>query len=398
MAPRPHDVALARDAVTIAARVPKNATLESLLRANAISADLTSSLISAVGGVFNPRGLRANQAYRLTRTLDGLFREFQYEIDASRFLRVVSRNPRDDGQPQFDVVVESYPRDVTVEAVSAEITRERSSLVAAVGATGENVQLALLLADVFGGEVDFNSELQPGDRAEVLFERVKQNGEFAGYGDVTAAVLDNRGRRLTAVRFVGADGKPGWYDEHGQSLKRQFLKSPLRLEPDPRVTSRFSYRRLHPIFGDYRAHLGVDYGAAYGAPVVAVASGTVELAGWSGEAGRLVQIRHAGGYETLYLHLSAFAPGIRPGARVDQGQLIGHVGASGAATGPHLDYRVKKGGVYVNPLAELSRMPKGESIPADLSGAFARARDLALGDLRDRVSLASQTAIPRPRR
>jgi murein DD-endopeptidase MepM/ murein hydrolase activator NlpD len=374
-----HDIALPIDTSIVSGRVPRNATLESLLKQNAVEPDLAASMAGAAGAVFNPRSLRADRSYRLVKTLDGLFREFQYQIDAERFLRVVFRDRSHDGEPQFDVAVLPYPKSISVDAVTAEITRDRSSLVGAFDAIGENLSLPLELAGIFGGEVDFNSDLQPGDRVSVLFERVMRDGEPAGYGAVQGAVLENAGRRLTAVRFTDSEGKPAWYDEQGRSLKRQFLKSPLPFEP--RITSRFSVRRLHPIFGQYRAHLGVDYAAPVGTPVVAAAAGIVTVADWSGDAGRMVAVRHAGGYETAYLHLSSFAPGIRAGTHVAQGQLLGRVGATGAATGPLLDYRIKKNGVNVNPVVELSKMPPGEPIAPAFAGAFEHERDRVLGAL-----------------
>jgi murein DD-endopeptidase MepM/ murein hydrolase activator NlpD len=187
-------------------------------------------------------------------------------------------------------------------------------------------------------------------------------------------VLQVGARRLTAFRFVRPDGKVDWYDAEGKSLRRQFLRSPFSF--NPRVTSGFSYNRFHPVHRTRRPHLGVDYGAPYGTPVLAVANGVVEFAGWSGEAGRMVRIRHAGGYKTAYLHLSSFGPGVRVGARVDQGTTIGRVGQTGTATGPHLDYRILKNNVYVNPIAELRRMPTGgEPLAAELLPEFSRQRD-----------------------
>jgi murein DD-endopeptidase MepM/ murein hydrolase activator NlpD len=313
-------------------------------------------------------------------TLDGLFREFQYQIDTDKFLKIVFHAPQaDTNAPQFDVAVVPYPKEIAEDDVTAEITREHPSLIGAFEAAGENLQLPLELATIFGGEVDFNSDLQRGDRIAVLFDRVTRDGEQAGYGDVYGAVLQNSGRRFTAVRFLAPDGTAAWYDERGQSLKRQFLKSPLPFEP--RITSKFSFHRLHPIYGTERAHLGVDYGAPAGTPVMAVAAGAVIKADWSGDAGRMVTIKHAGGYETSYLHLSAFGPGIHAGAHVTQGQLIGRVGATGAATGPHLDYRIKKNGIHVNPQTEISRMPAGTPISADLMPAFTKERDRVLAEL-----------------
>jgi murein DD-endopeptidase MepM/ murein hydrolase activator NlpD len=385
------DVLLAIDSKAIDGRVPRNATLETILRRHELSAEFTAGVVEAMRGVFNPRELRAEQAYRVTRSLDGLFREFSYQIDTDRLLRVVARSeeaPEADADgtpadevPGFDVEVVSLPKDVEVDVLSASISRDTPSLVGALAVSGETVQLALGLAEVFGGEIDFNSDLQPGDRIDVLFERYTRDDQRLGYGAIKGAVLTNDSRRIVAVGYPDADGKLAWYDEEGRSLKRQFLQSPLPF--DPRVTSPFSYRRLHPVHGTRRAHLGVDYGAPTGTRVNAVASGVVELAGWAGEGGRVVRLRHAGGYQTAYLHLSAIAPGIRPGVRVEQGDAIGRVGSSGTATGPHLDYRIIKNGTYVNPLVELKKMPKGDPIAPDARAAFEHARDAVLARLNE---------------
>ena len=384
------DVRLGPDGTTTEAVVPPNATLESLFRQEQMPAELSASILQAVRGVFNPRHLRADQVYRITRTVDGLFREFRYEIDADNVLRVAVRRPGAP-DPAIDVAVLPLPKEYEASAAVAEITRDQNSLIGAFEAAGENVHLPLQVAEIFGGEVDFNADLQLGDRVEVLFERATREGEFIGYGDVEAAVLHIGTRRLLAFRFEGTDGKVEWYDAQGRSLKRQFLRSPFSF--NPRVTSGFSYNRFHPVHGTRRPHLGVDYGAPYGTQVKAVAAGVVEFAGWSGEAGRMVRIRHAGGYKTAYLHLSSFGPGIRVGARVNQGATVGGVGQSGTATGPHLDYRILKNGVYVNPIAELRRMPAaGEPLRADQLPAFARRRDEMLRELAERVP-AGQAAV-----
>jgi murein DD-endopeptidase MepM/ murein hydrolase activator NlpD len=378
------DIVLARDGEWVEARVPRNATLESILRQQKLPIELTTAVVEAVRTVFNPRELRANQMFRITRTFDGLFREFRYQIDTDRLLRVLASPGLDAAAPALTAEVLTLPRELEVDALLAEIGDGNSSLVGAFEALGENVQLAIGLAEIFGGEVDFNSDLQDGDRVEVLFERATRHGEFIGYGAIRAAVLETGGRRITAVRFAGAGTSAGYYDEQGRSLRRQFLKSPLPFTP--RITSRFSYRRRHPLHGHVRPHLGVDYAAPTGTRVQAVAAGVVDFVGVNGEAGRMVRIRHAGGYQTAYLHLSAYGPGIRPGVRVEQGQTIGRVGQTGSATGPHLDYRIIKNGSYVNPIAELQRMPKGDPIdPASLA-EFQTVRDAALGDLDVRLA------------
>jgi murein DD-endopeptidase MepM/ murein hydrolase activator NlpD len=364
------DIVLPRDTETVEARVARHATLETLFRAHQLRADIATAAIEAVRTVISPRILRADNPYRLVRTLDGLLRRFEYQIDSDRFLQVLNE---DRSQPElFDVQVIAYQKTTELAAVRADIDKEHPSLVAAVDAAGEKVQLAIALAEVFAGDVDFESDLQPGDSVELLYEKVFREGEFAGYGNLVAARLQNDGRDLHAYRFV-QNGRAGYYDERGRSLKRVFLRSPLKFEA--RVTSGFSYRRLHPVHRRYRAHLAVDYGAPHGSPVVAVASGTVVSAGYSGASGLMVRLRHPNGFESYYLHLSSLGKGVRAGAKVNQGQQIGRVGSTGTATGPHLDYRLKRNGVFVNPLTVHRRMPPGDPIAARLRPAFDAERE-----------------------
>jgi murein DD-endopeptidase MepM/ murein hydrolase activator NlpD len=184
---------------------------------------------------------------------------------------------------------------------------------------------------------------------------------------------------LRAIRFGTPGGKPGYYDEQGRSVRRFFLRSPLKFVPQ--VTSGFSASRMHPVLHTARAHRGVDYGAARGAPVIAVAAGRVVSATFDNANGRMVRLRHASGYESYYLHLSAFAAGIRAGAHVGQGDMLGRVGSTGLATGPHLHYGLKKNGVFVNPLREQRNMPPAEAVPASMMAAFQVERDRALAEL-----------------
>jgi murein DD-endopeptidase MepM/ murein hydrolase activator NlpD len=386
------DILIPLDPNIIQARVPRHATLETLLRQHDVRADLAAALVGSVRTVFNPRQLRANQVYQLSRTIDGIINEFRYDIDGDRFLR--ARRNASGSEPAFDVAVVAIPKELVVDAVGVSVSRERPSLVGALDVLGESVPLALSLAGIFGGVIDFNSDLQPGDAVEVLFDRAVRYGEPAGYGDVRAAVLLASGRRQVAIRFETEPGRPGYYDENGRSLKRQFRATPLPF--DPRITSRFSYRRLHPVHGRVRPHLGVDYGAPTGTPVYAAAAGVVEFAGWNGEAGRMVRLRHAGGYQTLYLHLSAIPAGIRPGVRVKQDDRIGSVGMTGSATGPHLDYRIIRNGVYVNPLEERKRMPPGDPIPAARLAEFQSVRDRVMSDLRARLGAAQAATAAAP--
>jgi murein DD-endopeptidase MepM/ murein hydrolase activator NlpD len=375
---RKADIRLVAEAVrAIEARIPVRATLDSVLRGHDVDRAVVSRVVDAAQRAFNVRELRAGQPYRIVFSLDGVLRSFEYVIDRDRFLRVTT--PGIDGSGETIAEIVEYPATTTAAVVTGRITTDHPSLIGAVAHAGEQLELALLLADVFGGQVDFNSDLQPGDRFEALVEREFRDGKPAGYGHIVAATLVNDGRRLQSFRFTQEDGGTGYFDESGQSVRRLFLPSPLPF--DPRVTSRFSRRRAHPVDGVPRAHLGVDYAAAVGTPVLAVADGAVVSAGSSGASGRMIHLRHANGYETYYLHLSSFAAGMRRGARVKQGDMIGRVGATGRVTGPHLDYRVSKNGVFVDPLVERQKMPGTDPVPRERLAAFEAVRDDARAEL-----------------
>ena len=364
------DIVLSRETRVVAARVRAGATLASLLRAHDVAVADTAAIVAQAASVFDLRKVRANQPYRLETTHAGTVRGFDYEIDGDRFLRV-GRSPDD----ALVARVLPIPKTRSVEVVRGRIDREHSSLVAALDAAGETIDLTLALAGIFGGDIDFATEVQPGDHFELTVEKqFRDDRQFAGYGPILAAEFTNAGRRVRALRFTPDGGSPGYYDEHGRSMKRFFLASPLKFQPV--VTSAFSKARMHPVLREVRAHLGVDYRAPAGAPVIAVADGVVVSAGMSGGAGRMVHLRHANGFETEYLHLSAIA--VKAGARVRQGELVGRVGSSGIATGPHLDYRLKKNGAFINPITAHRAMPPADPIPTLQMAAFEAARDRAM--------------------
>ncbi len=300
------DIELKSEIVTIEARVPPHATLDALLRSQQLADPFVIAAIEAARAVFNPRQLHSDRPYRLVRSLDGMLRVFEYQIDADRFLRIVSRDR--DEPTRLDAEVVPYEKQVETVAVRGRIDADHPSVIAAMAETGETIQLAMLVAEIFSGQIDFDSDLQPGDSFDILVEKSSHDGQFSGYGAVLGARFLTDGRDLRAFRWSDpATRKAAFYDENGRSLKRFFLRSPLRFEP--RITSGFSRSRLHPVYRTYRAHLGIDYGAPVGAPVVAVASGSIVSAGWSGGGGNMVRIRHASGFESYYLHLSAFAKG-----------------------------------------------------------------------------------------
>jgi murein DD-endopeptidase MepM/ murein hydrolase activator NlpD len=370
---RVSDVILARDADLLSGFIRPGATLARMLDGLALAPDEAAALVSAVRDAFDVRRLRAGQPFEVDQLMDGRVRQFVYEIDSDSRLEV--KRAAFDGAARFLAAVVPIAKQVTVTTVEGDIDREANSLTAAIDRAGEGIDLALEMAGVFSGEIDFNSDLQPGDRFRVVVERQTREGALAGYGAILAAEFVNAGRQLRAVRFTPDGGKPGYYDEQGRSLTRFFLKSPLKFEP--RITSRFSSARRHPILKYTRAHNGVDYQAPTGAPVVSVAPGIVTMAGWTSGGGRTVRVRHPNGYESEYLHLSSIA--VRSGQRVGQGDLVGRVGATGLATGPHLHYGLRKNGAYANPVTEHRNMPAGEPVPAPLFATFIAERDRWLG-------------------
>jgi len=387
-APVRADIVLAADSEIIPGRVARGATFGAMLSEHDLHAQDIDGVLAAMSGVFDLRDVRAGQAWRFERTQDGCVRYLEYEIDPERFLRVTRA-----GEPHvFRAAIVPYDMRTDRVVVAGRIDAATSSLFAAIGAAGERPELAMALAAIFSGEVDFTSDLQPGDGFSLLVEKLYRDGRFVRYGPVQAARLRNDGRTLDAVRFAVPGRPPGYYDTSGRSLKRFFLRSPLRFEPQ--VTSGFSLARLHPVLHQVRAHSGVDYRAPVGAPVVAVATGIVSAAGWRGGGGKKVSIRHANGYESSYLHLSSIATGVRAGVHVAQGQMIGRVGATGLATGPHLDYRLSKNGRFLNPLVEHRRMPPGEPIPGASLDEFATVRDLVLARL-DAIAPAAETVAAR---
>jgi murein DD-endopeptidase MepM/ murein hydrolase activator NlpD len=368
------DVTLAAELHLVSDRVARGATLESLLRSHDVADEDVADVIAQARALFDPRKVRSDQPYLVETRDDGSLHRFEYEIDGDRLLRV----QRDEAALVAALVPIAKTR--RVDVIRGHIGRDTPSLFAAMDAAGESIDLSVALADIFSGDIDFNSDLQPGDQFTLLVEKQYRTGggaAFAGYGPILAAEFDNDGRRVRAVRYTPPGGAAGYYDEHGVSMRRFFLRSPLKFQPV--VTSAFSRSRFHPILREYRPHLGVDYRAPTGAPVVAVADGVVVEAGMAGGAGRLVHLRHANHLETEYMHLSSIA--VRAGQHVRQGDLIGRVGSSGLATGPHLDYRVKRGGVFINPLAAQREMPPADPISPAQMPRFAAARDEALARL-----------------
>ncbi|MEQ8407224.1 MAG: peptidoglycan DD-metalloendopeptidase family protein [Gammaproteobacteria bacterium] len=230
------------------------------------------------------------------------------------------------------------------------------------------------MANIFGGVIDFILDPRAGDQFSILYDEKYLDGEFIGPGDIMATQFVNQGRVYTAIRYVDEEGEVGYYSPEGESMRKAFLRNPLDVF---RISSNFNPNRRHPILNTIRAHKGTDYAAPTGTPIRATGDGRVTHAGRLGSFGNLVVVKHAGGFETKYAHLSRYARGISKGDRVRQGDVIGYVGATGGATGPHLHYEFLVNGVHQNPRTILDRLPKAESIdPTEMDRFRSQTADL----------------------
>lgn len=215
------------------------------------------------------------------------------------------------------------------------------------------------MANIFGGVIDFILDPRTGDEFSILYEEEFLDGEFIGNGQILATQFINQGKTFTAVRYINDEGEIGYYNPEGESMRKAFLRSPLDVF---RITSNFNPKRRHPILNTIRAHKGTDYAAPRGTPIRATSDGKVSRASRYGSFGNLVILEHSGGFETKYAHLSKYGKGIKRGARVRQGDIIGYVGSTGGATGPHLHYEFLMSGVHKNPRTIIDKLPKAESI------------------------------------
>lgn len=258
--------------------------------------------------------------------------------------------------------------------------RISSSLFADAAAVGLSQAQIMELAGIFGWDIDFALDLRAGDAFSVLYDEQYLDGRKIGNGDILAARFTNQGTTYTAVRFVGPDGSATYYTPEGQPMRKEFLRAPLDFT---RVSSDFNPRRLHPLFKTIRPHNGIDYSAPRGTPVYAAGGGKVIAAGYSDSCGNHVDIQHNGKYTTKYYHLDRFQ--VKAGQTVKQGQVIGAVGSTGYATGPHLHYEFLVDGIHRNP--STVALPKADSIPARLRAPFAARAGTLLAQL-DRLGSA----------
>ncbi len=338
-----------------------NQTISEVFSEQGISGVMVQEIIDCARSKYNLATVKAGYPYHIRFDAKDQFYDFEYPIDSETYLIVY----RDDDTQNLVSEIREFTFNIHVEKVTAVIY---SSLFQSIGRIGEKDALALALEDIFSSDIDFLLDIREGDSFTVIVEKKYMYGAFAGYGDVLAAAFVNDGRRIVGFRFEDENEKPAYYDADGKSLRKAFLKSPLKYS---RVSSGFSLARKHPITKKVQPHLGVDYAAPVGTPVRAVGSGRVVRAARDGNNGNMVHLRHPKGYETLYLHLSKIL--VKQGATVGQGELIGYVGSTGLSTGPHLDFRIRRYGKALNPLRII--YPPGEPVPPEKLDAFALVRD-----------------------
>ncbi|MBN2266093.1 MAG: peptidoglycan DD-metalloendopeptidase family protein, partial [Candidatus Aminicenantes bacterium] len=342
--------------------IPARSTLAELLKSRGFTDREVHDLRESVKPVYDLSRIRAGQELRLASAADGPWRRLEYDIDETRYLVVHCEGE------EIRAEIAYVPIEFKPSLVTGVI---EDSLIGALNRAGEQDSLAIDLVErCFGWDVDFNTDVRRGDSFRVFVEKRYLDGRFAGYRDILAAEYVNEGSVFRAFRFTYPDtGATDYFDENGGSRRKNFLRSPIKFMT-PRITSRFTSSRLHPIYKIYRPHYGVDYAAPVGTPVQATADGEVTFAGRDGAAGNAVKLRHKNAYQTAYLHLSRFGPGIRRGAQVKGGDIIGYVGTTGDSTGPHLDYRIYLHGSPVNPLSH--KFKPADPLRKEFSDVYAK--------------------------
>lgn len=314
-------------------KVGKSDTLGRLLKKSGLSAAETDEVIRSLSGVLDFKTIRAGQTFRIERGPDGRVKLFELVVSKVQTVRAVRGA---DGT--LEGTADQAETRIEQKTIGGRID---SSLYAAIKASGESAALVDFFVDVFAYDLDFYNDTHDGDTFRVVVEKELKGTELVRYKRIVAAEYSGKAGTFRTYLW---DGK--YYDDKGASSEKTLLKTPLKFS---RVSSGFDRKRMHPVLHTTHAHLGIDYAAPTGTPVWAAASGTISHRGPAGAAGNLVMIRHDGGYETAYMHLSKFAGDMKVGQRVSAKTVIGYVGTTGLSTGPHLHFGVKKDGAYIDP-------------------------------------------------
>jgi len=319
--------------------------------------------------VYDLRRIYPGQAYELFTDPEGKLKKLKFSINDEYYLLV----ERD--SVGFHAEKVQYPYETRIKRASGMIEQ---SLFASLEKQNLPVELGLQISDIFAWDIDFFTDIRKNDYYRVIYEEKVREDGLTKVGRILAAEFNNQGKSHYAFLFENENGLADYYDENGKSLRKQLLRAPLTYT---RISSSFSRRRYHPVLHHYAPHLGIDYAAPAGTPVMATGDGVVITASRTRANGNYIKIKHNSAYITYYLHLSRFARGIRKGVHVKQGQVIGYVGATGYATGPHLDYRVKKNGRFVNP--RNLKLPPAQPVHPEKREAFLALKDKRIEELNE---------------
>lgn len=333
--------------------VASGQSLSHILSPAGMSAGEITLLAQATETEYDVRSMRSGKSWWITydRDSSATATHFIYQRNAREYARFSLQQP-------YDVALESLPADTLIQRTKGTI---ENSLYVDLDRLGAPTTLALAMANVYAWTVDF-SRLQKGDEFDVMYERTYVNGKPMGMPRVIACHFQHRGKELPAFRFDQGEGFD-YFDEAGQSLRKAFLKAPVEFS---RISSRYNLKRFHPILQKTKAHYGTDYAAPKGTPIISVGDGIVSKSSYTKGNGKYVKIRHNNTYETQYLHMSRRA--VSAGEHVKQGQVIGYVGSTGLATGPHVCFRFWKNGKQVDHLRE--EFPPSTPIMANQMDAF----------------------------
>lgn len=329
-----------KETVKVEGFIKRGDTIINVLKREGLDHLSAHRFFTDVKPVYNLKKIRAGKNYSLRLDEEsGQLMQFNYEIEPNQYLE--AHLNKDSGSYEGKLV--TIPYQVKMEFVRSSI---QFSLFEAILKSGEKAELADVMASLYEYDIDFNRDIRKGDSFALVVEKMYLKGEFIRYGHVLAAEFTNRGSTVRVIRYTDPTGKTAYYHPDGRSVRKMFLRCPL---PFMRVTSRYGNRR-HPLLGYSAKHNGIDLSAPTGTRIRATASGIIKNRGYNSGKGRFITIRHKNHYVTHYYHLSRFAKGIKPGKRIEQGQIIGYVGSTGWSTGPHLHYGLQKSGRFMNPL------------------------------------------------
>ncbi|MDP3901692.1 MAG: peptidoglycan DD-metalloendopeptidase family protein, partial [bacterium] len=342
----------------VSINIPDGITFSKLMQDLNIAPEISGAILDSSKPVYDLSTIVSN--HELTLALansDASLRRLIYKIDSNREL-VVTKVDSDQAAAtstnNFIAKVQPIPYEIKIAELRGIID---TSLYEAFIAADQDVRLALSVAEIFAWQVDFAADIRSGDSFQLVYEKRFLDGKYIMPGKILGAQFINDGHKFQGFYFGSDNTEVGYYDEEGNSLQKQFLKSPLQYKY---ISSGFSYARVNPVTKKVSPHRGIDYAANYGTPAVSVGDGTIVQAGWNGPYGISATVRHNETYTTVYGHFSSLAKSIRVGAKIKQGQIVGYVGATGEATGPHLHYEMHKFGGYVNPFTE--EIPPGNPI------------------------------------